>query len=190
MPRLRGSRSCRSNTTCSNTRSTANILTSSVPTPFSSRARIEQIAGDAIEADGLTLDGVEVALARVLVELAVHAQRLDVAADRRQRRLEFVRDVGQHPAPRLLRRAQGFVRRAALDHRAGRQLASRRHEGAARDRHRGDRDRQQREQDGCARGHGHISAPMQAGNTGPWSFHVSATLLQDPEEAISDNEAG
>ena len=66
--------------------------------PFEPR-EVEQIPDDRFELVRLLLDDREIALPGLLVDREVgHAERLDVAANRRQRRHQLVRDVGQELA--------------------------------------------------------------------------------------------
>ena len=92
-PRLRASGSCR-RTTCSKTRPIANTGGSSGRRRFQ-RARSSRSLTIAIEAPGFALEVSKYRVARLRVERHVrHLQRLDVAAHRRQRRLQLVRHVG------------------------------------------------------------------------------------------------
>jgi len=85
-----------------------------VPTPLSSLASRAD-PGHAIEAQRLALDRIEVPLARVGVELDVgHVQRFEIAAHRRQRRLQLVRHVGEHLAAQAIGGAQRLVPRAEI----------------------------------------------------------------------------
>ena len=76
---------------------------------------IEQIADDAIETPRLLGDRVEVTGAPLGVSGDLrHLQRFDVGADRRQRRLELVGDVGEHLPPQPIGRAQRLLAHSEL----------------------------------------------------------------------------
>ena len=79
--------------------------------------QIEQVADDVLEAIGLVVDDTEIAAARGVVERDIgHPQRLDITENRRERRRQLVRDVGQQLAPRAVR---GLERLRALLQLAG-----------------------------------------------------------------------
>ena len=75
--------------------------------------QIDQVLDDPIEPPCLAIQGLEVALARRRVERELrHLQRFEIAAHRRQRRLQLVRHVGQHLAAQAIDGAQRLVARA------------------------------------------------------------------------------
>ena len=146
--------------------------------------QVQQVVDDAIEADGLTLDGVEVALAGLRIELEVgHVQRLEKAAQRRQRRLAArakrppasAAATGQPRAapPRVLPDRGAPRRRPTRAHGSGCAPAPARPRSQSRATTSSDRD------DG-GRDHRFIIGVRTGPRTRPRSFHRRATVLPDP----------
>jgi hypothetical protein len=72
--------------------------------------QVDQVLDDAIQPNRLALERGEVPIARFAVERCiVRAKGFDVTAHRRQRRFQFVRDVGEHLAAKPIRGAQCFI---------------------------------------------------------------------------------